>query len=499
MPYRPYGRRLSDSELDRLVEFHRNGNLTDAEYADILRGQPEFGMTLLEQIQAEEARANAAAVAAGITNYIRNHMEQEDAMPGVESNVGGEEPQGEQAGLEPILGRSILGNEIPVVDDPEEDADVFAICESCECNIPSEWDAYYSDFDGYVRCESCDYSHREQEEEYQRRANGDYSPYVNGYCSNPINLWAHGTKVAADGGLVPRINRMRTNTRGFMGRKLLMGFELETECSDYYSEAAEWVFNQGNRYVMSGGTKEKREDVFEREVLQDYDYPGFLWLKTDASLEHGFEIVTSPSSLEYYENFFNWDSIAGLARFGNNAWNTGSCGLHIHLNKASFENDKHLWKFIVFMYKNAEQMIQFAGRNSSYASWSREDFLGYYTVDGETVPAHSFMKHAKLQTANPRRYTAVNLQPISTIELRFFRPSLLPSTVLAALQFCDALHVYSNKINTKEVLDGALKWSAFRGWVAESGRWPVLDQRITVRFNEDNSPFARDEHQESSV
>jgi hypothetical protein len=75
------------------------------------------------------------------------------------------------------------------------------------------------------------------------------------------------------------------------------------------------------------------------------------------------------------------------------------------------------------------------------------------------------------------------LQNRHTVELRFFKPSLNPKTVQAALQFCDAVFTYTEtECDTKKVMSGnALAFRSFRSWVKTQDRYSILSDRIAER------------------
>jgi hypothetical protein len=156
------------------------------------------------------------------------------------------------------------------------------------------------------------------------------------------------------------------------------------------------------------------------------------------------------------------------------------------MTRKAFANDKHLFKFLKFIYGNPTELIQFAGRNSTYAKFDVDTFLNSWNDYGErdSVRGSSFMKMAKHETINDDRYCAVNVRNVQTIELRFFRPSLKPETVQAALQFCDAAFNYTEEITTPQVMSGnALAFKSFRSWVkTQTDRYQILDDRITLRL-----------------
>jgi hypothetical protein len=354
-------------------------------------------------------------------------------------------------------------NNNPVDDDEEEDV---VRCPDCEEPMPDGWT---SEYDAEERCYGChnrhlDYMHEsEYEDEYMSRSN-DESQYLRYYSYRPsLNFWSVEQEFGE------RVSAYRPRTRMDGRQELHMGFELEVE-------------------VLGGDRDERIEGMLSRLRAHNLHRDDeLMYFKEDGSIDYGFEIVTQPCTPQFYEQAFPWDVIERLRQQDCAAWNRRSCGLHIHMNRRSFASDKHLWKFLVFIYKNPDELTRFAGRSSSYAKFSIDSFLGdgsYYYSDDTMRPASKFITHAKGFTQNYDRYTAVNLQNVETIELRFFRPSLNTSTVRAALQFCDALQVYTEELTTQKALRGGLKFAEFDEWLKPRAEYTLLYNRIRTRLGE---------------
>lgn len=344
---------------------------------------------------------------------------------------------------------------------PEDDEEDFEYCcEDCGEGL-YDHNSYYSDYDGYVRCYSCNDSHMEYEHERERERNA--SALIHYYSYRPTLRFWH---IAAEGHATSRHNPRRVGD----DVALYMGFELECE-------------SRGNDI-----------DDAARSILNTIENEGFgdealVYLKEDGSLSEGFEIVSHPMTADFYEQKFPWRAIEGLRSRGFSAWNSRSCGLHIHMNRSSFVSDKHLWKFLVFIYKNPSELQRFAGRSSSYAKFSVDSFLHHYdrysNDNNGGTGASTFIRHAKGLSRNDDRYTAANLQNAQTIELRFFRPSLNTTTVRAALQFCAALHEYTRELATPTVMRGGLKFAEFNRWVRSHESYGLLADRIAARLSSD--------------
>lgn len=346
---------------------------------------------------------------------------------------------------------------------PQEQEPEESYCYSCDNSYTLD-ELYTSEHDYELRCYDCNNDHHAAYEDENEDSYGIFD-----YSYTPeLNFWN-------DGGIAN--SRARRSPAGWLSDNslwvsavktnpiltdLYLGPEIEVECTDgKIAKGADWVYDQAGRDVV--------------------------YLKHDGSLSHGFEIVGHPGTLGYYMNHFNWDAITGLSDLGFKSWNRRSCGLHVHLSRSAFIDEKHLFKFFYLFYKNSREMVQFAGRESGFASWSIREFLSRYNTWGESddLIGHSFMKYAKGEAINDNRYCAINLRRRQTIELRFFRPSLRKETVQAAFQMCDAAHRYTASLSTQDVMkNNALAFGAFREWIASNpfdNRYLVLDARINER------------------
>lgn len=231
---------------------------------------------------------------------------------------------------------------------------------------------------------------------------------------------------------------------------LYMGFELETRIGNNFSDSADYA---------------------SRELQ------GVAILKSDSSIGgHGFEIVTQPHThAQYRDNSAKlWQVIDTLrTNYEARSWDTDTCGLHIHVSRAGFSSKAHMHRFIAFIYKNAEVMMKFAGRKSTYAR-----FNDVWRFDEYDRPYFS-LAHKLDPLAPTERYSAVNTQNRDTIELRFFRGTMNPSGVLSALDLTQAGVEYTRDLRLSDVKLGALSWDWFVDYVqANNGLYPDLYSRI---------------------
>jgi hypothetical protein len=174
--------------------------------------------------------------------------------------------------------------------------------------------------------------------------------------------------------------------------------------------------------------------------------------KHDGSLSEGLEIVSMPHTLPAWYAY--GDEFARLLKTlhdqGARSWSRSSCGLHVHISRSAFRSASHLLTFSLFVSRNEQGLTRFAGRRSSYASFSG-------LQDGSLV--------SKVKNLSGQHFDALNLGNSSTVEFRIFRPSLAVGRVFAALELCSALVEFTRDIRAHDVALGALSWDRFEYWV----------------------------------
>jgi hypothetical protein len=217
-----------------------------------------------------------------------------------------------------------------------------------------------------------------------------------------------------------------------------MGFELETQISNSnLTEAARYALHQ----------------------LQDVE---IAQLKNDGSIGGGFEIVTQPHTYQAYrDNTVLWDTIETLRKkYGARSWDSGTCGLHIHISRKAFANGRHTHRFIEFIYRNSDMMMKFGGRKSSYARfndvWGFDEFdKPIFTLEGKSD------RDGDLRGGE--KYTAVNTLKRDTLELRFMRGTTNTNGVKASLGLAHAMVNYTRYLD--ENMADWYDWQAFVDYV----------------------------------
>ena len=225
--------------------------------------------------------------------------------------------------------------------------------------------------------------------------------------------------------------------------ELFLGVELET---DKYSKSKQHA-------------AEKIAGISSSESL--------FYLKEDASLYDGFEIVTHPATLSFHRKGMPWESmLQTIVQSGGNSNNTTTCGLHVHMSKLFFgqsedEQDTHLLKMLHLLEKFWQQLFVFSRRESQSGFAQRYNKPFYFDELDE-------VKKLKQRDGH---FQALNISPYNTIELRIFRGTLELPTLMATIELCDYFARFSKKYST--VLMHKLNWAGFANRIPPT-RYPNL-------------------------
>lgn len=228
---------------------------------------------------------------------------------------------------------------------------------------------------------------------------------------------------------------------------LYLGVELEVDTYTDYDEDAD-----ENCGPYSWDDHKAHADM----VLQKISPNGYVYAKTDGSLNSGFEIVSHPITLENHYKM-RWDSgMKALTKYSYSSHNVGTCGMHVHINRDFFGNtdeskmfggakiayllEKHWDSFVAFTRRKHHQINRWA---------SKKDFIERYNnqVQWATNQDNSITNKTKKnllinafkQLYNGSKYVALNTQHSNTFELRVFRGTLKYETFIATLEFVDNL------------------------------------------------------------
>ncbi len=142
-----------------------------------------------------------------------------------------------------------------------------------------------------------------------------------------------------------------------------------------------------------------------------------IYIKTDGSLDEGIEIVTNPMTLEYHRAQMPWLAVIQKALdLGYKSHKTGTCGLHIHVNRTSLgeclsQQEDTISKILFFVEKFWDELLRFSRRTE----YQMNRWASRY---GFKEKPKQVLDNAKKSGLG--RYTCVNITNYSTIEFRMF-------------------------------------------------------------------------------
>lgn len=192
------------------------------------------------------------------------------------------------------------------------------------------------------------------------------------------------------------------------------------------------------------------------DALADIDHiTDRCYCKHDGSLSDGYEIVTHPGTLAWHKERFPWADVCKASlNNGFRSHETDTCGLHVHVGRGQLGGRpcETAAKMSLITYRLKDWFIRFSRRNGE-SRWTK--YIRPESPLGDD-------KRAFLRTYYDQllrdRYIAVNVQNSGTVEVRIFRGSLNPNTVLASLELVSNLALYARDHELEDCL--TVTWDA---------------------------------------
>ena len=216
-----------------------------------------------------------------------------------------------------------------------------------------------------------------------------------------------------------------------------------------------------------------------------------LICKRDGSLDDddGVELVTRPMSTSEAIELFKDMRFPG----GTIAWNTGVCGMHVHIDSRAF-TEESLARFMSFWNDagNLKLIRAVAGRHPTKDAQA----AAYAALEGMDFNEDCAVKRMKKCTAGTNRFRVVNLCNLrrrdyerlgleyagksvgdsGTIELRVFRASLRKARLLAQIEMASASVHFARTETSKQ------DEKAFTSWLKKNTEaWPHLAEFLGVK------------------
>lgn len=182
------------------------------------------------------------------------------------------------------------------------------------------------------------------------------------------------------------------------------------------------------------------------------DYREF-YCSRDGSLDEGFEAITHPCSPSHMLSNIDWETI--VDKLDKNGYNdTDGAGFHIHISREHFQSQSHIGKLIRFFSDNYQKLVNFGNRTWDTANkWAEPTD---YDTDDKFIDIYS--------NAKGERYSAVNVWPSETVEIRLFGCTYRPEVIRSYIQFVDIITDLANGFYNNMTFENVRKEATERGY-----------------------------------
>jgi hypothetical protein len=251
------------------------------------------------------------------------------------------------------------------------------------------------------------------------------------------------------------------------------GLELETEYED--EDNADEMQYQGTEAI------EALHRDMPCQVGSNYQP---IIRKEDGSLYNGTEFVTQPMTLRAHRQV-NYNSIRD---FGLKGYYPDSTGLHIHLPKSYFSH-RQLLIFLMLHRDLAldSSLLDFIAKRGP-SRWAKREWQYHLpmqrSIKGGRITQLAWHRHGD-ENSGVQRYSFVNLVPAPTIELRYFKSNLEQSSLMARLEYVDAIYKFTKLLSLhplQKVVDFSTNYGLVDLFVVFSymfeNKYPLLTSRL---------------------
>ena len=221
----------------------------------------------------------------------------------------------------------------------------------------------------------------------------------------------------------------------------------------------ETIPRSANKYIGVELEVEGKPAVYSEDVAAVAPYHEQLgyYLKSDSSLRNGFEIVTHPRTLDrWIEDKSTWHILfKWLVEQGMVSYDTGRCGLHVHLSKNHFQSTAHAVRFAAFFHQNPAFSYTLSRRKpNSISAYSQ-----LVSTNAHVFEKLSFASWPRLAQADVfSHHSCMSFSRYDTLEVRLFRGTLNTESFFGYLALVSALAEYTKEtLINKQTLDGFYK------------------------------------------
>jgi hypothetical protein len=210
-----------------------------------------------------------------------------------------------------------------------------------------------------------------------------------------------------------------------------------------------------------------------------------MYPKRDGSVA-GFELVTHPMTAKWAAENFPWDIVEMLKDAGSSVIKAEN-GLHVHVSRAGFKDEAHMFRWMKLWYRNPEEIVRIAGRDGGgWGSFDPEQ----RKVTGRHAKAHAKKRHsrgAQMIRGNDTgpRYVALNLTNDATIEVRIFAATTSARQLRSRFELVSSSVEYTRGMTVKDTIKGGWNWDAYMLWLdMHSDDYPELARHETAQILE---------------
>lgn len=176
--------------------------------------------------------------------------------------------------------------------------------------------------------------------------------------------------------------------------------------------------------LRSGNLNKKLAEVHEALNHETTELGEYCFFERDGSIGEGFEIVTQPAGIDTHRERLSRFLESDAIKRGLRSHEGGACGLHVHVGR-EYLTQAQIYRVQSFLNNRAnEELVRKIARRYDN---------GYCRYHGHLAKLSPMGKHST------ERYEALNVTNNETVEFRIFRGSLRFESVMAALEFCNAL------------------------------------------------------------
>ena len=192
-------------------------------------------------------------------------------------------------------------------------------------------------------------------------------------------------------------------------------------------------FNRAGYSLMFAQPYEQTDLYFGTEIECQGDLANALYvqqnfgdlvhMERDGSIGEGFEIIFQPMTFKFLKANYNRIStmLTTLAEKGMKSHDTTVCGLHLHISRKAFKDEKAIDRFNAMVTVFKKNMEVLARRKDGH-------YYRYGSIDGvitkEKIKEKASMGHG----------VSVNIANSNTVEIRIFRGTLNPKTYMATVE-----------------------------------------------------------------